>query len=298
MPNVSIPESFPKSTFSKGDVEAEQKLRLSISGCVASLITESGETWIITSTYESADTTGAAPSPGTVVSAAPVAVTAEPQPPQLTLQAGLRAAIRINEIGDASPYQLSFAGKGKSGASFGFMQGDMAAGQPLVHTAFRAALAAANISANKITGLEQRLSVPLIDDPLTPEDKALVNAALNAAPGRAQIDAMDTNIFEDVCRQLNRCVATAKASGRQIATKAQIYMLLWINMSGPPTTLLTWLSGNAITMAKPVPRPGPVVDGNAMEIYLAATPFYSENPGNLPHILHSAAAGMNAVTLA
>src|SRR4051812_22929089 len=41
------------------------------------------------------------------------------------LTAALKAAVRKNEIGDASPYQLSFARKDKSGASFGFMQGDL-----------------------------------------------------------------------------------------------------------------------------------------------------------------------------
>jgi hypothetical protein len=46
------------------------------------------------------------------------------------LKPALRVALRLHEIGDLSPYQLGFAGKGKSGASFGFMQADLAAGQP------------------------------------------------------------------------------------------------------------------------------------------------------------------------
>ena len=49
-----------------------------------------------------------------------------------TLKPELRLALRLHEIGDASPYALSFAGKGNSGASFGFMQGDMNGGQPEV----------------------------------------------------------------------------------------------------------------------------------------------------------------------
>jgi len=44
------------------------------------------------------------------------------------LQAAIRFGLRLDEIGGGSPYKLCFAGKGKSGASFGFMQGDMAAG--------------------------------------------------------------------------------------------------------------------------------------------------------------------------
>ena len=188
MPNVSMPETFPKATFSREDVEAEQKIRLSIPGCVSSVITESGDNWILTSEFEPVGANATA-------AAAPAAAAAAPPPPQSAIQAGLRAAVRMNEIGDASPYKLSFAGKGKSGASFGFMQGDMAAGQPIVHAAFKAALAAANVPADKITSLEQRLSVPLIGNPLSSEDAALVNGALSADAGRAQVDAMDTNIF-------------------------------------------------------------------------------------------------------
>ena len=36
----------------------------------------------------------------------------------------IHAAIQSNELGHASPYALSFARKGRSGASFGVFQGD------------------------------------------------------------------------------------------------------------------------------------------------------------------------------
>jgi hypothetical protein len=204
----------------------------------------------------------------------------------------------MNEIGNRSPYQLSFAGKGKSGASFGFMQGDMAAGQPVVQAAFRAALNAAGVPDTKIISVAQRLSVPLIDNPLSAEDTVLVNDALDAAAGRQQVDAMDENIFEDLCKQLDRCVSTAQASGRQIAPAAQIYMILWINMTGPPTTLLNWLSGRDVMLAKPFEKPPAVVDGAAMEAYLRATAFFTENPRNLPHMMESAEAGASLITTA
>ena len=68
-------------------------------------------------------------------------------------------------------------------------------------------------------------------------------------------------------------------------------MLLWINMTGPPSTLLDWLSGKDVTMATLVPAPGTTVDGTAMEDFLRATAFFSENRENLPHIMQSAAAG-------
>ena len=106
---------------------------------------------------------------------------------------------------------------------------------------------------------------------------------------------MDEHIFEGVCSQLDRCIGAARASERTIAPKAQIYMTLWINMSGPPTTLLTWLSGQDVVMATGVTKPGSIVDATAMEEYLRATPFFHENPGNFPHIQQSAAAGANAL---
>jgi hypothetical protein len=207
------------------------------------------------------------------------------------LKAALRTAVRLNEIGDASPYQLSFAGKGNSGASFGFMQGDLAAGQPVAIAAFRQALAAADIPAAKISSLVQRLSAPLIVNPLDAADTKLVNDALDSPDGRAQVDAMDEQIFEDVCTGLDKCIAAATDSGRTIAPKAQIYMLLWINMTGQPSTLLDWLSGKDVTMERPVLAPGTNVDGSAMEDFLRATEFFSENSENLPHMMQSAAAG-------
>ena len=59
--------------------------------------------------------------------------------PQESVKPALRAGLRMHEIGSASPYKLFFAAKGKSGASFGFMQGDLAAGQPDVTKTFRRA---------------------------------------------------------------------------------------------------------------------------------------------------------------
>jgi hypothetical protein len=70
-------------------------------------------------------------------------------------------------------------------------------------------------------------------------------------------------------------------------------MLLWINMSGKPTTLLDWLSGKDVTMAKSVPAPGATVDGTAVENYLEGTEYFSENPRNLDRIKVCAAAGMD-----
>ena len=214
--------------------------------------------------------------------------------PDETLKPALRMALRLHEIGDASPYQLSFAGKGKSGASFGFMQGDMEAGQPEVRPTFHDALAAAGIDEPTIAGFAAQLSVPLITCPLATADRDTVNAALLA--GSALVDAMDEQILGKVYDSLDTCTARATAAGRGIAAKGLIYMALWINMTGPPSTLLVWLGGGVPAMRKPVPPAGAVVDGPAMETYLGATDYFVENPGNMPHMLQCAAAG--AATLA
>ena len=211
-----------------------------------------------------------------------------------TLKPALRMALRLNEIGDASPYRLSFAGKGKSGASFGFMQGDMEAGQPEVQQTFHDALAAAGMDDATIAGFAAQLSVPLINCPLDNADRDQVNAALLASS--ALVDAMDEQILGGVYNGLDACTARAGAAGRSIAAKGLIYMALWINMTGPPSTLLVWLGGGTPAMRRPVPPAGAVVDGPAMETYLQATDYFVENPHNFPHMMQCAAAG--AATLA
>ena len=206
-----------------------------------------------------------------------------------TLKPALRLALRLHEIGDASPYQLFFAGKGKSGASFGFMQGDLAAGQPEVKQTFHDALAAAGVSASRIDSITKKLSVHVVTNPLSPADTKLANQALAAS--KKLVDDMDEEIAQKVYDSLDQCIKAATKSARTIEPKALIYMALWINMTGPPTSLIKWLSGGNPGFAKPVPKAGANVDGAAMETYLRATHYYTENPGNLPHMLSSAAAG-------
>lgn len=205
------------------------------------------------------------------------------------LKPALRLALRLNEIGGASPYQLSFAGKGKSGASFGFMQGDMAAHQPVVQHTFRAALTAEAFPAADIDAYDAALSVPLIACPLPNVTRFGINAAL--LDGRAMVDAMDESILGAVYDSLNTCLDAAADAGCAIQPKALLYMAMWINMTGPPTSLLTWLSGGIPALRRAVPPAGAEVDGPSMETYLAATDYYTENPGNLPHIMQSAAGG-------
>jgi hypothetical protein len=208
------------------------------------------------------------------------------------IKTAMQTALRLHEIGDKSPYRLFFAGKGKSGGSFGFMQGDLAAGQPYVTKSFQAVLAAASVPAAKAELIVEALSVHLLKNPLSASDTKLVNDALASAKGRALVDTMDDQVLAGVYKGVNQCIAAASSFGRTIESKALIYMAMWINMSGPPTNLLKWLAGKSVSMATQLPKAPIVVSGAAMEGYLRATNYYAENPGNLPHAMQCAAAGM------
>jgi hypothetical protein len=205
-------------------------------------------------------------------------------PASSTLEDALRAAVRFNEIGDKSPYELCFAEKGRSGCSFGFMQGDMAARQPIVQSTFRDVLAAARIPGAEIEDFARRLSVPLLRNPLKDAETQLINDALTASRGRELVNMMDAAIFANVRQDLGVCIAKAEASGQRIAPEAQIQMLLWINMTGPPDILLNWVSGNDVRFpdsGRVVTKPLPTIDAQEMERYLRATKFFVENPRNL-----------------
>jgi hypothetical protein len=209
------------------------------------------------------------------------------------LRKALRDAVRRHEIGNDStlPYKLSFAEKGRSGASFGFMQGDLGQNQPEAKAAFRRALTAASVPEEKISSLMQSLSSPVARNPLNDADTKLVNDALNSSEGRVLVNDMDEQILADVYKQLDKCIDVASASRKTITPKAQAYILLWINMSGKPTTLCDWLSGNNVTMAESVPAPGPTVDGTAIENYLGATEYFFKNDRNFRRIKGCVAEG-------
>jgi hypothetical protein len=206
------------------------------------------------------------------------------------LTQALRIAMRFNEIGTDTPYKLSFAGKAKSGGSFGFTQGDLASGPSIVKDTFADVLAAAGIADNNLTG---RLSVHVTRNPLSDAETAQVNAALNSETGQRLVDAMDEAIFAEARENLDQCI-TAAAGGsppRTIEPVAQIYMLLWTNMTGPPTKLLDWLGGLDVTMERTVSAPGPMVGVADIENYLLASEFFTRNPRNFPHLRQSVAAG-------
>ena len=202
----------------------------------------------------------------------------------------LKTALRAHEIGRDSPYRISFASKGNSGASFGYMQGDLAAGQTEARTAFMTCLTKAGFSKNETDGVMSKLSVHCASNPLTPEETRRIDSALKASSD--VVDEMDDSIFAAVQKDLDECVATAKIHGRSISTEALVYMMLWINMTGRPSSLLKWLSEQEPKLAKKISLAPHLVNGQAMVEYLAATKYYSENPKSFRHMQQCVATGM------
>lgn len=213
--------------------------------------------------------------------------------PDNTLKPAIRASLRMHEIGDKSPYQLFFAAKGKSGASFGVMQGDLAAGQTEVAQTFKNAMAAAAIPSDATSSLLQRLSAHLIGNPLDPKERDQVNDAL--AGSSPLVDAMDEGILGKVYSGVDTCISRAHVVGREITPESQILMAMWINMTGPPSKILAWLDGGNPGLSKPVPTPGSIVDGDAVCTYLRATDYYQQNPQNFAHLIESLNAGLKGL---
>src|SRR5262245_39534812 len=209
--------------------------------------------------------------------------------PEDKYKPALRAGLKMHEIGNDTPYRLYFAAKGKSGGSFGFMQGDLAAGQKVVTQTFKDVLAAEGATSTKISSLLAKLSVHTIGNPLGTADTKLVNNALDKH--RDKVDAMDEAILKDVYDSLDECISVATADGRTITGKAILYAAMWINMSGPPTKLLDWLKGKDPHLVHPVAKAPPIVTGDDIRAYLMATSYYVANPGNAPHLDASVKAG-------
>jgi hypothetical protein len=205
-----------------------------------------------------------------------------------TLKPALRAALRCNEIGNDTPYRISFAAKGNSGASFGFMQGDMAV-QPIARQTFRAAMAAAGIESATINSWVTKLSKHVTRNPLSPSDTRKINAALAAHSDL--VDAMDEKIISGVYASLDKCSEAAASGECTIQPAALIYMALWINMTGKPTSLLKWLRGGDPGLGGSVPGAAPTVTEAKIQAYLRATDYFKKNPRNLPNVISCAKKG-------
>jgi hypothetical protein len=197
--------------------------------------------------------------------------------------------IRRNEIGNGSPYVLSFARLGKSGASFGFMQGDTNV-SALARDTLGRALAAGGVDAATAQRIVTALSRALPGgNPLDSADTTLADDALASAGGRAVVDAMDQELFQVVTRGLDSCIAAAATRALAIAPLAVLYIAPWINMSGAPTLLNAWLRGAAV---HGVPAPSaPTVTADDVIAYLQATAYFQAHPRNFSHLEACVQAG-------
>jgi hypothetical protein len=201
----------------------------------------------------------------------------------------IRETIKQNEIGNETPYVLSYARKGKSGASFGFMQGDTSA-QSLARDTLNKVLAAAGASAASIARILAAVSKPLPDgNPLSAADTKLANDALASPTGKKLVDAMDSQIFQQVLDGVDACVAAAASRKVTIDPLALLFIAPWINMTGPPSLLKIWLAGGtALGLQPPAP---PNVTAEEIEAYLQATSYFQMNRKNFTHYKECVAKG-------
>ena len=133
----------------------------------------------------------------------------------------------------------------------------------------------------QIQDLEQRLSQEGIPPTvITRAEREQIDAALLAS--RALVDAMDETILQKVYGELDTCIAAAAAANRSIAPIVQLYIAMWVNMTGPPDKILDFLRG---------PDPGATVQEADIKTYLLATKYFRENPRNFPHMVESAQKG-------
>ena len=202
----------------------------------------------------------------------------------------IKEAIKQNEIGNASQYELSYARLGTSGASFGVFQGDTN-----VSHAARATLAAAlrvrGADEETVTRILGLVGQPCPDgNPLSPEDTDLANAALSSSDGRKLVDQMDDGLLQIVLHGVDSCIAAAQTRSLTIDGIAILYIALWVNMTGPPNVLSRWLAGS-VELGVP-PAAGPRVSQHDIESYLHASKFFVLHPRNFVHLQNSVQAAI------
>lgn len=184
----------------------------------------------------------------------------------------IKEAMKQNEIGDASPFQLSYARLDKSGASFGAMQGDTHVSD-LARSTLGQVLAAAgadNVRIDRIIGLVEQLCPN--GNPLNPADTKFANDALAAPAGRALVDQMDVKLLNDILAGVDAAVAVGRKHDITITPQAQLYIACWVNMTGPPDKLLNFLAGKSeLGLAPPS---SPTFGETDVVTYLNATDFF------------------------
>lgn len=209
--------------------------------------------------------------------------------PDPSMLPAIKAAIQANELGTASPYVLSFAGLSQSGASFGIFQGDTNV-NAAARGVLRQALAAANADPASCDRIISALSQPCPQNPLSPSDTTLADNALSSDAGKALVDAMDSKLLQTVLADLDSSIAAAASRTFTLDPAVQLYICLWSNMTGAPTTLNHWLGGT--TELGVAPPAGPLVSRPNIEAYLRSSSFFQLHPQNFLHMSDSVDAGM------
>jgi hypothetical protein len=207
-----------------------------------------------------------------------------------SLLPAIRVALRENEIGDQSPYVLSYAELGTSGGSFGVFQGDVHA-DPVAREALTQVLTAANVGPGTIARIVDAVSQPCPNgSPLTPGDQQTADNALASPQGRIIVDAMDEKILQVILSELDSSIDAATSVNNQFDEGAQLCIALWVNMTGPPTTLNEWIKGQQIGDVAP-PAASPITRDDVMR-YLEATQYFTLHPKNLIHFQASVDKGL------
>jgi hypothetical protein len=202
----------------------------------------------------------------------------------------IKEAIRQNEIGDQSPYRLSYARLGSSGASFGTFQGDTNRNDT-AQSVLRQALVANGVDPAAIARIMAAVSEACPrGNPLSPDDSAIADAALSCDTGKQLVDAMDATLLQRVLAGIDSCTAAAAARQFTIEPAAQLYIALWVNMTGLPTTLSKWLSGTPeVGLAPPAGSP---VTAQDLETYLQANSYFRDHPDHFPHMQEAVRAAL------
>lgn len=213
-----------------------------------------------------------------------------------TLLPAIRAAITANEIGTASPYRLSYARLGASGASFGIFQGDTNVNHGARATLLQA-LQQSGADAETCNRIIAAVSRPCPDgSPLSSADAALADAALSSDAGRKLVDGMDRELLAVVLGELDTCVAAAGSRTLTIAPDGLLYIALWVNMTGAPDTLNKWLAGTQeVGLAPPV---GPIVTSLNIQNYLQANTYFRIHPRNFVHLQESVKSALGLLPAA
>jgi hypothetical protein len=197
----------------------------------------------------------------------------------------------------AVAYHLSYASKGRSGGSYGKYQNDCSA-NPDALEVLREILTAAQMPAEQIGRILYTLRSPAKANPLSTADLAGVNAAIGSPQGRLKVDALDAKTLAGVVAEMGRCVTAAAENGAVIQPGALMGMGMWINQSGPPSELLTWLRGGRVEfegVAVPAVAHGSAVDDKAWLAYYAAIPFVRGFKEALPAMAAAMKVGFAAL---